>query len=123
MPLRLIVISMLPAFSIKSELQRLNVHAVWTNHYFEIAGFAYKLQIGVVEFEHRLANFKLNGFGLAGIKVNTLKAFQLLDGTDYRSGYVVDVELNNLISCTVSGIRYGERCSYFSVLVHGVCAQ
>ena len=37
LPLRLIVISMLPAFSIKSELQRLNVHAVWTNHYFEIS--------------------------------------------------------------------------------------
>ncbi len=108
---------------VKREVFGLNITAVWPNHDFKIARFAHELQVGVIEFQHILVDFKINLFAFASLQVYAFETFQLLYGADYRSREVVDIKLHHLISGAIAGICNGERRSNLAALAHGVCTK
>ena len=100
-----------------------HIPAVSADHYIEVARFANKLQIIIIELQQFRCDAETDFVGLSGFKENLLETFQLLHRTGDTAHQVTDVELNHLCTVATAGIGDGNGCRQFSVGTHLCAAQ
>ena len=84
--------------------------AVRAYHNFEFARLQHIVEIVVVELQHIVCNLKPYHSAFALLKVDTLKALQLLYRAGYAGYHIVYVQLYYLIGIIVARILYCNRC-------------
>ena len=84
--------------------------AVWAYHDFKVTRLQHIVEMGVVELQQIICDFKLHLLTFTLLQMDTLEALQLLHWTGNACYHIVDIQLNNLITIIVASVRYGDRC-------------